>query len=432
MNPMPEMPALSAGGGNNNRAQSSALMDAYSSGVYGTSEGASLDELYKKNYVYKNTELSAKMDLVKGMTLMDDDEVLETIHSHGAGFDKHRENWIFTFLTNEYKAKYPQLTDIPAVWEWVCFVVLMLVFEGEESLTKLKNSNYTGINVENANLGRRKRLRIGTRTSSVPVRIETRIVHPFENHEYYKNHEMLFSIGRAIEYIMPSIFAPLKATHMRSTQKISIGATDERVPCIKIDVAPGFVVNFNHTVVKNLPFFNYDCPELVDYIESLVNNDLKLKYGLKIGTRKTAGREKALMANNESKKTAVLNYSVIKSISVFIESKGESCLGIRSYDDLKVTIGNNVLLTSDEFEAIIERFNVAETTRYSEELDQYNAEKARQMASMRPLAKVETTEANDEVAEAATTSEAEVQDEDAPDDSAAPADSAAAKRQRLE
>lgn len=422
-NPLPEMPALSGSGGLSNRQYD--LMDAYNNSVVGgnVNDSVSLDDIYKKNAVYKNPELSNKFDLVKAMTLMDDDEVLETIHSYGAGFDKHRENWIFTFLTNEYKSKYPELTDITSIWEWVCFVILMLVLDGEESLTNLKNSSYTGLNVDNANAGRRKRLRIGTSAvTNIVKRVDTRTPHPFENHEYYKNHKMLFNIGRAVEYIVPSIFAPLKATHTRATQKITTGANDERVPCIRVDITPGFVVNFNNTVVKNFTFLNYDCPALVDYIESLVDNNLKLKYGLKVGTRKTAGNEKNLKGNDDAKKTGTLTYNVIKSISVFIDSIKETCLGIRSYDDLKVTVGNNVLLNNDEFDAIVDKFNVNETKRYSDELDVYNEEKSQRLKELRPLPKEPT----------AIKSSAAAADEDDDDDDDKPSEEDSAKRQRVE
>lgn len=388
-NPLPEMPALNGTDAGLLTSRQSDLMEAYGNSVVGDSnDDVSLDEIYKKTVVYKNAELSAKFDMVKSMTLMDDDDVLETIHSYGAGFDKHRENWIFTFISNEYRCKYPELTEVTSIWEWVCFVILMLVIDGEDALTNLKNSSYTGINVDNANAGRRKRLRIGTTTTtSIVKRVDTRTPHPFENHDYYKNHRMLFNIGRAVEYIIPSMFAPLRATHTRATQKITTGTNDERVPCIRIDVTPGFVVNFNNTVVKSFTFLNYDCPELVEYIESLVDNALKLKYGLKVGTRKTACNEKNLKGNDDSKKTGTLTYNVIKSISVFIDCTKETCLGIRSYDDLKVTVGNNVLLSGSEFDAIVDKFNVRETKRYSDELDAYNEQKKRQLEETRPLPK---------------------------------------------
>lgn len=420
-NPLPEMPALSGTDAGGSSSRQSELMDAYNNHIVGNSnDNLSLDDIYKKTSIYKNAELSAKFDLIKTMTLMDDDEVLETIHSYGAGFDRHRENWIFTFLTNEYKFKYPELTDVTSIWEWVCFVILMLVFDGEEALTNLKNSSYTGINVDNANVGRRKRLRIGTSsTTSIVKRVDTRVTHPFENHEYYKNHKMLFSIGRALEYIVPSMFAPLKATHTRAIQKITTGTNDESVPCIRIDVTPGFVVNFNNTVVRNFTFLNYDCPELVEYIESLVDNTLKLKYGLKVGTRKTAGNEKNLKGNDDSKKTGNLTYNVIKSILVFVDSTKETCLGIRSYDDLKVTVGNNVLLNNDEFDAIVDKFNVNETKRYSDELDAFNEEKERRFRKIQPLPKYTAVKSSGE-------------DEDGTDPSNEDPDKESAKRQRVD
>lgn len=390
--PVPEMPPISLS------AHHADLMKAYSNDASEQPEADySIDEIYKKTSAYKNAELSAKFNMVKSMTLMDDDDVLETIHSYGAGFDKHRENWIFTFLTNEYKSKYPDLTSNASIWEWVCFVILMLVMDGEQALTKLKNSSYTGINVDNANAGRRKRLRIGTKTTTLVERYDNRLSHPFENHEYYKNHVMVFNIGRAIEYVVPSIFAPLKATHTRATQNLKTGSSEERVPCIRMDFTPGYVVNFTNTVVNNYTFLNYDCPELVEYIESLVDNTLKLKYGLKVGTRKAAGNEKILVGNDDAKKTGVLSYSIIKSISAFVETKkDESCLGIRSYDDLKVTVGNNVLLNNDEFDAIVARFDIKETERYSNELDKYIAEKQRRIEETRPLRKSKDSATTDQ------------------------------------
>lgn len=329
------------------------------------------ENYYKKDFIYKNQELQDKMNAVQKMNIMDDNS-LETIHSHGAGFHNNNYNWIFTFITNEYKAKYPELTENPSIWEWLCFSLLILIIKGEETLKSFKSSTYTGINVQTGNAISRKRLAIGTIPINVIVKSRNHMPHPFENHEFYKKNKMIFNIGKAIEFIIPSIFSPLKAVHSRSMQKISSGSIDDLMQCIKVEVTPGFVVNFKNVNVNGFNFMNYECNELIEYAESLVNNDLKLTHGLKIGTRKTKGRQMDLVAVDDHQKTATLNYCVIKTLIFYVDnSKSEPFLSLRSYDDHKITVGNNVLLSNEEMDLIIANFDKQESIRYSQELDNY-------------------------------------------------------------
>lgn len=383
------------------------LAKAYAKSIAADASGDPLlVDVYNKHFVLEDEELKSQFDEVKNMTLMDDDDVLETVYSHAVGFNDKNKNWIFTFLTNEYKVKYPNLTSKTSIWEWLCFVIIMIVYDGQESLKTLKNSNYSGINVDTANVGKRKRLRVTSRTLNSTPRIESRPVHPLEMHDYYSNRKILFSVGRALEYIIPGMFAPLKAKHMLSTQKIKVSGTEVKVPSIKIDVTPGYVVNLNDTVVNRFKFSNYDCPEIVNYIESLVGKSMKLKFGLKIGTRTTPNPDKNLIGEDDNQKSASLSYVVIKSLSIFIEHAQELYLGIRSYDSLKITVGNNILLDTAAFEKIIEKFNDADIEKHSQMLDAYAINIAAYRQKINALPKSSTTGTSDSTIHTDTTLDA--------------------------
>lgn len=167
--------------------------------------------------------LAEDLDLIKQMTLLDDDDVLYTLYMKCPAFVNKR--FYMSMLCMLYKEKYEALfAKYTSLSVFLEFVLAKIIFESEANLKKacasrtvrLPNSGGSGF----AKLfGSRKRGAASEAPSEneIPNKTAKTIQHPFFNTSWYTTHSILYTIGNCCDYVVPSQFAELFA-HVHSAQ----------------------------------------------------------------------------------------------------------------------------------------------------------------------------------------------------------------------
>lgn len=340
----------------------------------------SLVEIYDSEFKYKNEEMESDYErMVKHLDLLDD-ESMDVIYSYLPGFTNNNKRWMFSFITGMYSEKYKALFDkYKSLFTWVCFNVAFLIIKGEKALSGLSSNFYTGINANSVNIGKRKRLRVGQQINNaiLDASLSTdTTTHPLLNSNEYKNWRILFNISDVLNYNIPSDFAPLHATHSRAAQKIQLnGNTSAVYSCIKVDIFPPFITDYVQTKIQSYQFDNFINPGLVEYIEKIYKNELKLSFGMKVGHRKSKdATTNTLIIDNVNSTADPFHYSLIKTITTFIDTQNTKMgpyIASRCYADVDINIPAEIVLPKTDMDAIEHKFPQDEVDRLNKELDEY-------------------------------------------------------------
>lgn len=163
----------------------------------------------------KKSELRKDFELVKNMTLLDDDEMMHDLLRNRAAFVTPQ--FKVALLSAYYKEKYP---DLFAKYDSLCvyleFVLCKIINSSEASLksacasraVRLPNSSGSS---EFLKLFKRKRGAVISDESNLDKKKSKSIKHPFLLTSEYTSQPILFSIGKCCEYVVPSEFAELFA-----------------------------------------------------------------------------------------------------------------------------------------------------------------------------------------------------------------------------
>lgn len=371
---MPTINTLQTYANNDIQAHLSRFLQASDMGAVNLN---TLSNVYNRSFKYENETLSRDFEQVRCMNLLDK-ESMDVIFSYGPGFDLKDKRWVFNFLTGMYADKYADLMKkYPSLFTWLCFNILTLVFNKIATLEGIKAGAYTGIPINNMNIQKRKRLRVGTTVNNNPTANSSNVSdHPLLQSSIFNTYAAIFRISDLLKYAIPSDFGALHAIHTFSKKTIhSSGSNSVIRPCINVEINPPMVVDFITRKVKDFKFNNMTNHEMVEYIESLFTDNLKLTHGLKIGNNKSE-KEKGLelAAISDSQESSQLRYAIIKSIVCFIDSSklDEQFIASRCYSDSEFYISGKVVMTKDEMDTLEASFSSEQCDKYSRQLDNYN------------------------------------------------------------